>query len=244
MWSTRWLTGCRSISRSTVERIAQDGDGVTVHTSSGAFDGSHVLVTVPLGVLKAAAIQFDPPLPTRHLAAIERMGFGVLEKVVIAYDRAAWQVDGAPTHVTIVDSGGPDWPMILDLSTWYGSPVVVGFATGARGRALAGMPESERVAALHETICALSPGPTPTPIATVATSWATDPFVLGCYANIALGTEPEQHAADIEALGTPHGRVLFAGEHTCELGTSTVDSAWRSGLREASRLLGEPVSLP
>ena len=35
----------------------------------------------------------------------------------------------------------------------------------------------------------------------------------------------------------PHGRVLFAGEHTDEAGTSTVDSAWRSGLREAARLL-------
>jgi polyamine oxidase len=229
---------------STVERITQDGAGITVHTSSGAFDGSHVLVTVPLGVLKAAAIQFEPPLPTRQLAAIERMGFGALEKVVIAYDSAAWQVDGAPTHVTIVDSGGPGWPMILDLSAWYGLPIVVGFATGARGRVLAGLPESARVTALHETICALSPGTAPTPIATVATSWATDPFVLGCYANIALGTEPDQHAADIDALGTPHGRVLFAGEHTCELGTSTVDSAWLSGLREASRLLGEPVSLP
>jgi monoamine oxidase len=228
----------------TVERIVQGGDGVIVHTSSGAFDGSHVLVTVPLGVLKAAAIQFEPPLPAGHLAAIERMGFGVLEKVAIAYDRAAWQVDGSPTHVTIVDSGGPDWPMILDLSTWYGAPVVVGFATGARGRALAGMPESERVAALHETICALSRGEAPTPIATTATSWATDPFVLGCYSNIALGTEPGQHLADVETLGTPDGRILFAGEHTCELGTSTVDSAWLSGLREASRLLGEPVSLP
>jgi hypothetical protein len=31
--------------------------------------------------------------------------------------------------------------------------------------------------------------------------------------------------------------VLFAGEHTCERGTSTVDSAWVSGVREASRLL-------
>ena len=48
---------------STVQRIAQHSDGVTVHTSSGAFEGSHVLVTVPLGVLKADAIKFDPPLP-------------------------------------------------------------------------------------------------------------------------------------------------------------------------------------
>jgi monoamine oxidase len=134
--------------------------------------------------------------------------------------------------------------MILDLSAWYGAPVVVGFATGERGRALAARPEPERIAALHETICALSPGQPPTPIATATTSWATDPFVLGCYANIALGTEPDQHLADIAQLGTPHGRVHFAGEHTCELGTSTVDSAWLSGLREASRLLGRPVQLP
>jgi monoamine oxidase len=227
-----------------VTRIEQSAVGVRVHTSAGAFDGSHVLVTVPLGVLQAGAIEFVPPLADAHRAAVDRMGFGVLEKVVIAYDRAPWQVDGAPTHVTIVDGDGPDWPMILDLSAWYGAPVVVGFATGERGRALAERPEPDRVAALHETICALSPGEPPTPIATTTTSWATDPFSLGCYANIALGTPPEQHAADIRTLGSPHGRVRFAGEHTCELGTSTVDSAWVSGLREASRLLGRPTRLP
>ena len=227
-----------------VECVVQGEDGVTVHTTAGAFEGSHALVTVPLGVLQAGTIEFEPPLPEGHAAAVERMGFGVLEKVVIAYDRTPWQVDGAPTNLTIVDAGGPDWPMILDLSAWYGTPVLVGFATGARGRALADRPESERVAALHDTVCALSPGDPPTPLATTATSWATDPFVRGCYANIALGTDPDQHLADIATLGSPHGRVLFAGEHTCEQGTSTVDSAWFSGLREASRLLGRPAHLP
>ena len=228
----------------TVERIVQAEDGVTVHASSGVFEGSHVLVTVPLGVLKADVIAFEPPLPAGHAEAIERVGFGVLEKVVIAYDRATWQVDGAPTHMTIVDAGGPDWPMIIDQSTWYGAPMVVALATGARGRELAEKPEAARVAALHQTICALSQGEPPTPIATATTSWATDPFVRGCYANIALGTDPDQHLADIRTLGTPHGRVLFAGEHTCEAGTSTVDSAWLSGLREAARLVGRPVDLP
>ena len=226
-----------------VERIVQTGDGVTVHTSSGDFGGSHALVTVPLGVLKVESIAFDPPLPAAHRAAIERVGFGVLEKVVLAYDRAAWQIDGTPTHITIVDVGGPDWPMIIDQSTWYGAPVVVGLATGERARALAMRPESERVAALHDTICALSPGQGPTLLSATATSWVSDPFVLGCYANIALGTAPDQHVADVATLGSPHGRVLFAGEHTCEVGTSTVDSAWISGLREAGRLLGRPVRL-
>lgn len=39
-----------------------------------------MLVTVPLGVLKKGSIRFSPPLPQRKLGAIQRMGFGVLNK--------------------------------------------------------------------------------------------------------------------------------------------------------------------
>jgi monoamine oxidase len=183
-------------------------------------------------------------LPIGHVAAIDRVGFGALEKVVLAYERAVWQVDGRPTHITIVDAPRPRWPVILDLSTWYGVPVVVGFATGEHGRTLAALPETDRVAALHATIRELGGPETPDPRAFATTSWATDPFVMGCYANIAPGSDPVRHAADLTTLATPHGRILFAGEHTCERGTSTVDSAWITGVREASRLLQRPqVSL-
>jgi len=220
-----------------VRRIHQGPDGVTVHTDSDTFTGTHALVTVPLGVLKADAIEFDPPLSAPFADAIARVGFGALEKVVLAYERAVWQSDDQPGHITIVESPRPEWPMILDLSTWYDVPVVVGMATGDRGRELAAMPEAERVAALHSTICELGGPDTPDPIAYATTNWATDPFLLGCYTNIAPGTDPAQHTADLITLATPHGRVLFAGEHTCEHGTSTVDSAWITGVREASRLL-------
>jgi len=220
-----------------VRRIVQDAGGVSVETSSDTFTGTHVLVTVPLGVLKAGTIELDPPVPSGHADAIDRVGFGVLEKVALAYERAVWHVDGKPSHLTIVDSPRPQWPVILDLSTWYGVPVVVGMATGAAGRTLAALPEPERVAALHATICEIGGPDTPEPVAFATTSWATDPFVHGCYANIAPTTDVAQHAADITTLATPHGRVLFAGEHTCERGTSTVDSAWSTGVREATRLL-------
>jgi monoamine oxidase len=42
-----------------------------------------VLVTVPLGVLKENAIIFDPPLPEEKQSAIDRLGFGNLNKVNI-----------------------------------------------------------------------------------------------------------------------------------------------------------------
>ena len=230
-------TGVDIRTSQPVRQIAQDSDGVTVTTATDTFTGTHVIVTVPLGVLKAGSIEFDPPLPTGHVEAIGRVGFGVLEKVVLAYERAVWQIDGMPGHITVVDARRPQWPVILDLSTWYGVPVVVGFATGAYGRTLAALPEPERVAALHATICELGGPDTPDPIAFATTSWATDPLLSGCYANIAPGTEVGRHAADLTALATPYRRMLFAGEHTCERGTSTVDSAWITGVREASRLL-------
>ena len=43
--------------------------------------GDAVVVAVPLGVLKAGAISFSPPLPLRKQEAIQRLGFGLLNKV-------------------------------------------------------------------------------------------------------------------------------------------------------------------
>ena len=44
-----------------------------------------VLCTVPLGVLKARSLQFTPPLPLSKCQAIERLGMGVYNKVVLVW---------------------------------------------------------------------------------------------------------------------------------------------------------------
>jgi monoamine oxidase len=220
-----------------VDEVEQDGDGVTVRTDAGAFTASHVIVTVPLGVLKAGTVGFDPVLPASHVAAIERMGFGAFEKVALAYDRPVWQTDGVPSHLIAIDGVVPEWPVILDMSTWYDEPVVV----GRSARALAEMSEDEKVASLHEVIEVVGGPDTPVPRRHAVTSWTNDPFLRGCYTNVTPDSTPEQQAADAATLSGPHGRVLFAGEHTDGSGTSTVDSAWRTGLREAARLIGSPT---
>ena len=43
--------------------------------------GDAVLVTVPVGVLKKGTIAFEPPLPQVKQDVIQRMGFGLLNKV-------------------------------------------------------------------------------------------------------------------------------------------------------------------
>ncbi len=41
-----------------------------------------VVVAVPLGVLKKGSIKFAPALPARKQEAIQRLGFGLLNKVI------------------------------------------------------------------------------------------------------------------------------------------------------------------
>lgn len=74
---------------SVVEKITynsndDDADSsATVLCSSGeTFEADQVILTSPLGVLKAGTIAFEPALPDWKKAAIDRMGFGLLNKVI------------------------------------------------------------------------------------------------------------------------------------------------------------------
>ena len=58
--------------------------------------GSHVLVAVPLGVLKRGAPRFSPALLPDRLAAIGRLGFGQFEKVALRFDEPFWREAGLP----------------------------------------------------------------------------------------------------------------------------------------------------
>jgi monoamine oxidase len=68
-----------------VRKVIYTADGVEVHTRGGEiFIGDAAIVSVPIGVLKADTIQFDPELPHWKQAAISRIGMGKLNKVCAA----------------------------------------------------------------------------------------------------------------------------------------------------------------
>jgi len=221
-----------------VSAIVADGDGVTLSIADGSSHrASHVVVTVPLGVLKAGSIRFDPPLARAKQEAIDELGWGAFEKVALAFDEPLWPDDGLPHHLVIADAVERGWATIVDQSTWYGRPVVVGHAGGAHARALADLSAEERVASL---VAVLEPivGHTVVPTDWAVSSWTHDPCSMGCYSGPS-GVDPGQERLP-DALAAPHGRILFAGEATARTGASTVDGAWLTGIREAKRLLGVP----
>ncbi len=221
-----------------VREIARDEDGVTVriHGRDEPLTGSHVVVTVPLGVLKdATAIAFAPALPAERRDAIERMGFGRFEKVILRFDEPFWRRD--EPFAVIPDADAGDWLACFELHAFTGAPVLAAFAMGPAADRVLGRPLADRVAEVLALVRASTGIDPPTPTDVVGSGWGHDPYSRGAYSFIRIGSSRE----DLDRLGEPiDGRLLFAGEATGSARAGFADGAMRTGIREAKRLLGAP----
>ena len=224
----------------TVETIRYDSERVEVVTAAGTHSATTVIVTVPIGVLKAQTIRFDPPLPARKLEAIENVGTGVVEKVILTFDTPFWrQSPHKPSSVFYVSDVLGDFPAFVDSTSSAGRPMLVAFLTGEQVQRFAR--DSQPLAEQAQTVLKeIFPDTYLAPTATHVTSWATDPFSLCSYSTPTIGVS----AADYEHLAKPTAdRVLFAGEATYRERAGFVEGAIGSGIREARRILGRDVDL-
>ena len=221
-----------------VAEVARSATGVRVRSRDGTSEqGSHVVVTVPLGVLKRDVPKIRPALPPDRLAAIERLGFGRYEKVALRFDEPFWRAAGLP-HAMIFprDPGAPAIWAIGQDAFGAGPVLVFHIFHSATGHVLDVAPDDAARWALDLLAQAIG-RPCPAPAAVAVTSWANDPYSGGAYTHIPPGANP----ADADLLGEPiGGRLLFAGEHTQSTRLAYVDGAMTSGIREAKRLLGQP----
>ena len=221
-----------------VTEVALAAGGVRVRGADGApEEGSHVVVTVPLGVLKRGAPRFSPALPPDRLAAIGRLGFGRFEKVALRFDEPFWRDAGFP-HLMVFPSDPGEWMVwALGLDAFGAGPALVFFVFHSDAARLS---EAGRDGAARWALGLLAEAtgrPCPEPAAVAVTSWASDPYAGGAYTHIPPGASP----ADADLLGEPvGGRLLFAGEHTQSARMAYADGAMTSSIREAKRLLGQP----
>ncbi|XWS07954.1 hypothetical protein CRYUN_Cryun41cG0035500 [Craigia yunnanensis] len=71
-----------------VTKIVRRYNGVKVTVEDGtAFLADAVIVVVPLGVLKAKSIRFEPRLPEWKEAAIDDLGVGIENKIAFHFDK-------------------------------------------------------------------------------------------------------------------------------------------------------------
>ncbi|MBS1675418.1 MAG: FAD-dependent oxidoreductase [Actinobacteria bacterium] len=221
-----------------VRRIARGADGVRVQTDLGTFTARKVVVTVPLGVLKAGSIAFDPPLPDAVAGPIARLGMGVFNKVFLQFPQRFWE-DGAYA-IRALGEPGEHWHSWYDVSAISGLPTLLTFAAGPFGRRMQELDDAGILADALTALRRLYGAAVIEPSAHWVTHWGDDPFSLGSYSHIATGSSHHDH----DALAGPVDDTLhFAGEATWGAEPATVGGAYASGVRAAERILGRTVDL-
>lgn len=210
---------------------------VKVSTSNGNdFLGDAVLITVPLGCLKAETIKFSPPLPHWKHSSIQQLGFGVLNKVVLEFPDVFWDdsVDYFGATAEETDLRGQCF-MFWNIRKTVGAPVLIALLVGKAAIDGQNMSSSDHVNhALVVLRKLFGEASVPDPVASVVTDWGRDPFSYGAYSYVAVGASGE----DYDILGKPVENCLFfAGEATCKEHPDTVGGAMMSGLREAVRII-------
>lgn len=232
-----------------VKRITYDPENrdlARVECDNGfAIDADYVISTIPLGVLKHGNVEFDPPLPPWKADTIGRLGYGILNKVILVYREAFWDANrdifGAlrnpqsrhslkQSEYTSQRGRFFQW---FNVSNTSGIPVLLALMAGDAGFDTEHSKNDELVAEATEVLQSVYGPKVPQPVHAIVTRWGSDKFARGSYSSAG----PSMKADDYDTMARPIGNLHFAGEHTTGTHPATVHGAYLSGLRAASEVI-------
>lgn len=216
-----------------VTHIVTRREGVTLHfADGGTLAADEAIVTVPLGVLKAGGILFDPPLSPARQRAIDGLGMGLLNKHWLRFDRIFWDKH-IDWHEYLSARKG-EWSEWVSLAKVNDMPVLVVFSAADHAERIETLDDRAIVADIMATARTMFGTGIPDPIATQISRWRADPFSRGSYSFNAVGSGPEDRKALAESDGTP---LHLAGEATSHRHPGTVHGALMSGQETAARII-------
>jgi monoamine oxidase len=217
-----------------VVSVEVDDGGVSVRCADGSVEsGSHVVVTVPLGVLKRGSPRFHPSLPVAVTHAVEKLAFGRYEKIALGFDSPFWRDEGL-SHLVVFPADEDEPSMwVFDLDAFGAGPALCAHLFHTLTPHALDQPPAKAVDWLKGVLADVFGHSIPEPTATVVTAWANDPMAGGSYSHCPRGADPSMY----DVLAEPvHGRILLAGEHTQCARVGYADGAYVSGLRAAETL--------
>ncbi|MEJ2535433.1 MAG: FAD-dependent oxidoreductase [Gammaproteobacteria bacterium] len=218
-------TGCRVLS------LRQTADGVVADCADGQrHEAAAVICTLPLPALRA--VEFSPALPAEQRAAVDEIAYHKVTQAHLVTREPYWEEAGAPA------GWWTDGPLgriftrrtrdagVFNITCWINGDGCDRFdrmdEDAAREELMRlfhrEVPESRGRVELRRMV-----------------SWQRETPNQGSWAIWA----PGQIGRHARWLGQPHGRVLFAGEHTARA-NSGMEGAAESGERaalEAMRML-------
>ncbi|MEZ4678119.1 MAG: FAD-dependent oxidoreductase [Caldilineaceae bacterium] len=184
-----------------VKLIRRTMEEVEVVTAMATLSAGQVLLTVPVSVLQANQIAFDPPLSASKQAAIAAFRTAAATKLLYRFREPLWDESLAYMMHTGLAARWwtPGYPR-------PGAAVLCCFLTAKRATAIDAMHESDALKlGLDELVGLLGRRDVHEKcVAAKRVAWAHDPYALGGYAHIPPGA-----AAARPILAQPEGDQLF-----------------------------------
>jgi monoamine oxidase len=244
--------GSRIRLRAVARSVEWEPGVVSVRlTNEQVIHGSAVVVTVPLGVLAAAAgergaIRFDPAIPSKE-SAVASMAMGGVMRIGLRFDEPWWTTkqfaalagdERLDTLSFLHGTTGVPFP-IWWTSYPVRSPLLIGWCGGPDSFALSGKSKGEIESAALRSLAVLLPVTVPRLrkhlISSHMHDWIADPFSRGAYSY----SRVEGDDASKRLARPVEETVYFAGEAADPEGrTGTVHGAIATGRRAAGLIAG------
>jgi monoamine oxidase len=217
-----------------VHRITQDKDGVEVVSDTVVVRAKRAVVAMPPAV--SGRIQYEPPLPAARALLTERVPFGEIIKVLVAYEEAFWRKDGRSGQSTaIADPVG----ITFDGCTDAEDPkpgLLIAFVFGHHARALSLLDKEERRGRILDSLAKRFGPKAKTPIKSGPDAkdgyfeheWTTDPWSGG---GMIAHFPPGVLTNFGPALREPTGLIHWAGSESSSAFHCSINAAIESGER-------------
>ncbi|GAB4836127.1 hypothetical protein Ancab_001043 [Ancistrocladus abbreviatus] len=209
-----------------VTKICNGRDKVKVIVDNGAeFIADAAIMTVPLGILKASRIEFEPKLPDWKMAAISDLGVGNENKIALRFSNVFWpnaELLGivAPTSFAC--------GYFLNLHKAIGHPILVYMIAGRSADALEKLSDEAAVNFVMLQLKKMFPTAT-NPVQYLISRWGKDPDSLGCYSYDLVGKPEDVY----DRLRAPVGNLFFGGEAVSMDHQGSVHGAYSAGVMAA-----------
>jgi monoamine oxidase len=217
--------------------IFRHHDRVDVVTNRGVYSGNIAVACIPVGVLQAGDVLFDPPLTRAKSAAIESINAGAATKLVLCFRRNGMGTTFWPkTMPLLVTSLATQlwWPTgwgYQDQRHFLASCLVGGAAVKRfteRDPRRVGLAQISHMFGRERV-----EGKVLAPF--YAKSWHDDPRSKGGYSSLPVGTD---HDSLLQELESPEDdtspQLFFAGDYVTRH-PGSVHSAYQSGIDAVRR---------
>ncbi|MBA0562714.1 hypothetical protein Golax_005356 [Gossypium laxum] len=205
-----------------VTNIVRRYTGVKVTVEDGTtFAADAVIVAVPLGVLKAKTIKFEPRLPEWKEAAIDELGVGIENKIILHFDKVFWP---NVEFLGVVADTSYHCSYFLNLHKATGHSVLVYMPAGQLARDIEKMSDEAAVEFAFMQLKKILPEAC-APIQYLVSRWGTDVNTLGSYSYDAVGMSHDLY----ERLRVPVDNIFFAGEATSMSYPGSIHGAFSTG---------------